>query len=299
MKEDYLLKDNEVFQVRSDRLFHDLFNGHEMNTIEWTVMQILNKSYEEIHGRVTVGDSRLTNMSKNDKQKFVDLIVDFDDKRIIIELNNNYDGSFLRNTLYAMNIINNSYIDSGGYYEDKIQGILINLNWYKSKKRANYGRKEMIYEYPSDSKESDYLLKIININLDFYANKCYTEFAGVDKLSKLLTFEKKDELKEFTKKEKMLNEYYDKMERLTKDKEYCKMVWDSRIDEKLRNIDAYNGGKEDGIEEGIEQGIKQGIKQNQEQMILEFYKNNVSIDIIAKSSGLTVSEVEDIINSKS
>ena len=72
------------------------------------------------------------------------------------------------------------------------------------------------------------------------------------------------------------------------------MVWDSRIDEKLRNIDAYNGGKEDGIEEGIEQGIKQ----NQEQMILELYKNNVSIDIIAKSSGLTVSEVEDIINSK-
>ena len=290
MKEDYLLKENEVFQVRSDRLFHDLFNGHEMNTIEWTVMQILNKSYEEIHGRVTVGDSRLTNMSRNDKQKFVDLIVDFDDKRIIIELNNNYDGSFLRNTLYAMNIINNSYIDSGGYYEDKIQGILINLNWYKSKKRANYGRKEMIYEYPSDSKESDYLLKIININLDFYARKCYTEFVGVDKLSKLLTFEKKDELKEFTEKEKMLNEYYDKMERLTKDKEYCKMVWDSRIDEKLRNIDAYNGGKEDGIE--------QGIKQTQEQMILEFYKNNVSIDIIAKSSGLTVSEVEDIINSK-
>ena len=77
------------------------------------------------------------------------------------------------------------------------------------------------------------------------------------------------------------------------------MVWDSRIDEKLRNIDAYNGGKEDGIEEGLEQGIKQGIKQNQEQMILEFYKNNVSIDIIAKSSGLTVSEVEDIINSDS
>ena len=298
MKEDYLLKENEVFQVRSDRLFHDLFNGHEMNTIEWTVMQILNKSYEEIHGRVTVGDSRLTNMSRNDKQKFVDLIVDFDDKRIIIELNNNYDGSFLRNTLYAMNIINNSYIDSGGYYEDKIQGILINLNWYKSKKRANYGRKEMIYEYPSDSKESDYLLKIININLDFYAKKCYTKFVGVDKLSKLLTFEKKDELKEFTEKEKMLNEYYDKMERLTKDKEYCKMVWDSRIDEKLRNIDAYNGGKEDGIVEGLEQGLEQGIKQTQEQMILEFYKNNVSIDIIAKSSGLTVSEVEDIINSK-
>ena len=201
MNKEYILKENEILQVKSDRLFHDLFNSHEMKTIEWTVMQILGKPYEEIHGKVVVGNSRLTNMSQNDKQKFVDLVVNLNDKRIIIELNNNYNGSFLRNTLYAMNIINNSYIDEDGYYEEKIQGILVNLNWYKSKKKANYSRKELIYEYPDDTKSKDYLLKIININLDYYAKKCYTEFEGVDKLSKLLTFENKEELKCFIKKE--------------------------------------------------------------------------------------------------
>ena len=49
------IDENEILEVRSDRLFHDLFNEHEMNTIEWIVMQILGKSYEEIHGRVIVG----------------------------------------------------------------------------------------------------------------------------------------------------------------------------------------------------------------------------------------------------
>lgn len=36
----------ELLQVRSDILFHDLFNEQEMDTLEWTVMQILECSYE-------------------------------------------------------------------------------------------------------------------------------------------------------------------------------------------------------------------------------------------------------------
>ncbi len=279
-----------------------------MNTIEWAVMQILNKSYDEIHGRVIVGNTRLTNMSKNDKQKFVDLVVNLDDKKIIIELNNNYNGGYLRNTLYAMNVINNSYTDDiDSYYEEKIQGILVNLNWYK-KKGINYSKKEIIYEYPDDNKQGEYLLKIININLDYYESKCYNKFEGVDRLSKLLTIKSKEELKEFTHNEKLLDNYFNKMERLCQSEEYCKMVWDDRIDEKLRNIDAYNDGKKEGEEigkkkgkeigkkEGKEIGKKEGILQKQTEMIINFYKNNVSKEIIAKSSGLTINEVDSIIN---
>ena len=301
MIKDYVLGENEVLEVKSDRLFHDLFNEHEMNTIEWTVMMILNKTYEEIHGNVMVGNIRLTNMSKDDKQKFVDLIVNLKDKKIIIELNNNYEGSYLRNTLYAMNIINNSYIDNGSYYDGKIQGILVNLNWYKSKKH-NYGRKEIIYDYPKDGEEKkDYLLKIININLDYYSNKCYNEFEGVDKLSKLLTIKNKEELREITSNEKLLNDYYNKMDRLSNDKEYCRMVWDERIDEKLRNIDVYNGGEmvgyEKGHKEGIKEGIKEGSQETKKEIILKLHKKNIPIDTIAECVNLSVDEVQIIIDS--
>ena len=108
----------------------------------------------------------------------------------------------------------------------------------------------------------------------------------MDKLSKLLTFENKEELKCFIKKENMLDNYYEKMDRLSHDKEYCKMVWDARIDEKLRNIDAYNNGKEEGIEEGIEQ--------NKIEMIINMLNDSVPIESISKYSNLSIDEINDI-----
>ena len=110
----------------------------------------------------------------------------------------------------------------------------------------------------------------------------------MDKLSKLLTIKKKDELKEITEKEELLRDYYNKMDLLSKDKEYCKMVWDERIDEKLRNIDAYNGGRADGKDEGI--------LQKQTEMILNMNKDGLPIETISKYSNLTVDKVNQIIN---
>ena len=297
MNAKYALGENEVLEVKSDILFHDLFNEEEMNTIEWTVMMILDKPYEEIHNNVKVSNIRLTRVSKNEKPKYVDLIVTLKDKKIVIELNNNYCGSYLRNTLYALVAINNSYIRDGDYYNEKIQGILVNLNWYKSKKKADYSKREIIYQYPKDGEEKDYLLKIININLDYYSLKCYNKFKGVDKLSKLLTIKDKRELREFTKEEKLLEHYYKKMDRLSHEEEYCKMVWDERLDENLRKVDAYNDGKSEGIEIGIEKGIEQGILQNKTEMILNMNTNKIPIKTIAECAKLSISEVNKIINS--
>ena len=288
MKEEYVLEKDELLEIKSDRLFHDLFNEHEMNTIEWTVMMILGKSYEEIHNNVSVSNIRLTNMSKNDKDKFVDLLVNIDNKKILIELNNNYNGNYLRNVLYSMNVINNSYIE-GDYYTNKVQAILVNLNWHKSKR--SYSKKEIVYPYPKEGEEEkDYLLKIININLAYYEDKCYNEFVGVDKLSKLLTVKDKKELKRLVKDEKLLDNYYNKMDRLSKDEEYCKMIWDERIERNLRKAEDYYDGKQDGIQEGILQRTKE--------MVINFYNNKVPIEVIAKGANLSISEVQNIINNK-
>ncbi len=46
MNKDYILGEDEILEIKSDRLFHDLWNEHEMDTIEWTVMQILNCNYK-------------------------------------------------------------------------------------------------------------------------------------------------------------------------------------------------------------------------------------------------------------
>ena len=127
-KNNYILGDDQILEVKDDRVFHDLFNEHEMDTIEWIVSKILDCNIEKIHDKVRIGNVRLTNNAKDDKQKFVDLVVYYDNYIYNIELNNNFNGNYLRNILYLMNLINNSYIEGDNYIDKEIQGILVNLN---------------------------------------------------------------------------------------------------------------------------------------------------------------------------
>ena len=65
------------------------------------------------------------------------------------------------------------------------------------------------------------------------------------------------------------------------------MIWDDRLEENLRKHDDYNNGKYEGIDIGIEQ--------NRIEMIINLYKNGVSLELISKSSGLSIKEIEKII----
>ena len=54
-KNNYILNDDQILEVKDDRVFHDLFNEHEMDTIEWIVSKILDCNIEKIHDKVRVG----------------------------------------------------------------------------------------------------------------------------------------------------------------------------------------------------------------------------------------------------
>ena len=62
----------EILQVKSDKLFHDLINQDNKNIIEWIVIKILNLSYDKVHGKCIVIDSRITRIFKKDRIKYVD-----------------------------------------------------------------------------------------------------------------------------------------------------------------------------------------------------------------------------------
>ena len=285
MINEIVLKENQLLEIRGDRIFHDMFNEYEMDTIEWLVMKILNCKYEDIHGKVKVGGTDSPNLSKDDKGKLLDLIVYYDNKIIDIELNNNSGLEYTRNANYITNrVITDNLI--GEDYSKKTQGILVNLNWYKLKSDIENIDKvvEITWDYPSLKKNKpNYFVKFINVNLFKIQQICYTDIKEEELVWKLFTLNKKEDLKKIVNQEKMLNNYQKKLERLSKSKEYCRMIWDERIDEKLRNHDAYETGKDEGIE------------QNKTEMIINLYNNKVPIDIISKSSGLSIKEIEKII----
>ena len=129
-------KKNEILQVRSDILFHDLSNENDMSLLEWTASQILECDVSKVKGKVKVVNIRLPRTNEKERSKYVDLVVVYENQKIIIELNNNYEGIYTRNLNYAFNTLLNFYNNNGcSYYErDAIfKVILVNLNWYKNK----------------------------------------------------------------------------------------------------------------------------------------------------------------------
>lgn len=276
--------EGELLQVRNDIVFHDVFNEEEMSTLEWTVMQILGCSYDDVHGNVKVENIRLSRLTPTERVKYVDLKLELGNVTTIIELNNNYKDDYTRNLLYAYNSIINKFKRGGmDYYTARktIKVILVNLNWYKGGLKENIPPKTIDkYRYPN-AKINDNILEIININLDYYEKIEYNKVSESDKLWKLLTITKKEELKLFTEKEKLLDSYQQKIIKLSLDKEYRdKIMWDESLDKLFEEIEAFEVGKE----------------KTQKDMIINLYKNKVSVDIISRSCGLSIEEVKEIID---
>ena len=119
---------------------------------------------------------------------------------------------------------------------------------------------------------------------------CYTSLKEKEIVWKLFTINDKKELDELVKKEKKLKNYCNKLSRLSKDKEYCQMIWDERIEENLRKVEDYLNGKNDGERIGIEQ--------TKTEMIINFYENGASLELISKASNLSIDEIKKIIKNK-
>ena len=311
-------KKNEILQVRSDILFHDLFNENDMSLLEWTSSQILECDVSKVKGKVRVINIRLPRTNEKERSKYVDLVVEYENQKIIIELNNNYDGFYLRNVLHALNGLSNYYnIDNATYYElaskNIYKTILVNLNWYRNKGISEKvpSKKIIFYEYPLDDvyKERykmDYLMKIININLDYYAKIGYDNLENYDNLYKLLTVNTEDELKKFSKYDE-LNFYSKKIHNLSKSDEYKEKIMSEEIEENVRAHETYLGGLFYGREEARAEAeaeiaeakaetdeAKQKLKETQTLIVKNLLENSVSDDIILKSTNISIEELDNI-----
>ena len=67
---------------------------------------------------------------------------------------------------------------------------------------------------------------------------------------------------------------------------------DEIIEENVAKQTAYLLGEQSGLEKGI----SQGIQENKREVVLNMYKNNLSTQMIANCTNLSISEIEEIIN---
>ena len=91
-------------------------------------------------------------------------------------------------------------------------------------------------------------MKIININLDYYAKLGYDNLENYDNLYKLLTVNTEDELKKFSKYDE-LNFYSKKIHNLSKNDEYKEKIMSEEMEENVIAHETYLGGLFRGKEE--------------------------------------------------
>lgn len=222
-----------IVPIKSDKVFHILLNKENTPTLEFVVMHIMNYSYKRVHGHVKVENIRLSVEHTKRKEKYADLVLRIEDTIIIIELNNNYNGNYIRNFLFTCQELLNNYNlpDVKGEEPNKVykkiaKMVLVNLNWYKSLENIKkYKVKNIIrVPYPDISIRGN-VLRIININLDKMAKINYNMLEKSDYFYKLLTINNDVELEEFIRlydTYNLLDNYKNNLVKISKNIDYTR-----------------------------------------------------------------------------
>ena len=170
---------------------------------------------------------------------------------------------------------------------------------------SDLNNKEICYKYSLYDKTNNktYIdnLEIYEYNITKIKEMCYNKPSRYKLLSLLdCDREELNALKGDDKVERIKEE----IKYLNEDPEFVRYMSDEDEARLLKNTlktDAYEEGVEDGIEQGIQKGIEQQKELNEQELKQQklstaktLKENNVSIDIIIKSTGLTEDEINSI-----
>lgn len=141
---------------------------------------------------------------------------------------------------------------------------------------------------------------IINIYIPNLLKKCYNlGIEGLDEMKKFiyaLIVENNEKLDSLIKEMEIVKEYVSDASSITNNDDDLKFNYDRELAarEELQYV-FEEEGFEKGLERGLKQGIEQGIEQEKTAMIKSLFKNNVSIDIIAQSTDMSIEKIKQIL----
>jgi predicted transposase/invertase (TIGR01784 family) len=99
-----------------------------------------------------------------------------------------------------------------------------------------------------------------------------------------------EELLELSKKDRMVLEYMNELNRVNQDPEFREYMTQEEDEEKIRNTEINTA-----LKKGIEQGIEQGEKKKQIEFIKELAKRNMELKDISDITKLSIEEVKKIL----
>ena len=305
-KRTQVLKRGEIIPLTYDFVFNKIFaNEKNINILENFISNILNLNIEEVRGSLHIKPRNLELNNKSERNKQIDLLLEYHGDLINIELNNNSgEGIKERNLVYACSV-HASQLEYGDNSYKKInKTIQINLNTKPNSTGLLIDKYNLKNEY--NKTYSDKLV-IYMIDISLGVDMCYNGTS--DKLAKwcyVLTSQTEDELGKYLgdiMNEKEQNQLVDEMSKLSSNEKVIALYSAYSREELERNtliIEAEEKGIEKGIEQGIEkgrqEGIEQGREEEKEEMIRKLYEKGLPIKEISEIVNKTEEEIEIILN---
>ena len=232
------------------------------------------------------------------KRKSVDVYLESLNKKIEIEVNTSLE-SYIhpRNMSYISNIYSSHTLRNASY-DEKTDIIQINLNYNQKNKRIY--NEYMMRDLYGDVYVKN--LKIIELNMEKYKEMWYHGSEKEKEENKFLIMLdlNEEELKKI-KGDKVVSKYMKEINKLNNDSEFVEYMSAEEDARKIYNSRMYDArekgfkqGYDEGIEQGIEQGIEKGIEKNKIEIAKNLLDNNVDINVISLSTGLSQEEIKKL-----
>ena len=303
------LKPGEIVSLKYDQAFKIMYgDSNHIEILTMLLSKILEVDYNDLEGKITLLPLGVNNQTIGEKRSERDVVVSVksdDDYRIILEVNVKkefYESVIDRNLYYTFDI--SKKVLEGENYNNMDITFLINFNTFF----INLERKKVFDEYLLRNEEGDVLTKkykVLNINIEecynlWYDNKYQGKFGLYEEdlmlLGASMCVEKEEDFSNILNLVRMKPEIKELIEgvldNMNKDSDLVSGYYNWRDEQDKMNRSIINEVKEKTLKIGIEQGIEQ----KEREVVLNMYKDSVSIEVIGKYTNLSIEEVKEIID---
>ena len=275
-------EENKFYTLGNDIIFKNAFDTEE------SLKRLLSESLDLKVHKILKSNIELPVDNKKERRKYLDLIIDTDIGIINVELNHNFKNEIPnRNLLYFCKLISSSVKRTKSYLNIK-KHIQLNITW-DLKKHFNYditGRKFIkcyIKDDETNNKINDDIFEIVHINMDYFEDVWYHgDIEKENPFLMLLAAPSEDQMDKISKGDKIMEELSKKVKKLNQDPDILDVIIEN--EDEIINNTLY------------EKGISQGIEQKAEEIAKKLLKNNVDLDIIANSTGLSKKQIKELQN---